>query len=63
MIIEDGVIARLAEDRFYLTTTTTGADGFYSEMQRWAILWGMDVTLINSSRQLAAMNLAVCALP
>ena len=58
VIIEDGVIARLAEDRFYLTTTTTGADGFYSEMQRWAILWGMDVTLINSSGQLAAMNLA-----
>ena len=58
VIIEDGVIARLAEDRFYLTTTTTGADGFYGEMQRWAILWGMDVTLINSTGQLAAVNLA-----
>jgi len=31
---------------------------FYREMQRWAILWGMDVTLINVTNQYAAMNLA-----
>ncbi len=57
VIIDDGVVARLAEDRYYVTTTTTGSGGIYREMQRWAILWGLDVTLANVTGQYAAMNL------
>ena len=58
IIIEDGVIARLAEDRFYVTATSSGAGAFYRQMQRWAIIWQMDVVLANVTGQLAAMNIA-----
>lgn len=58
VIIEDGVVARVAEDRFYVTATSSGAAAFYREMQRWATIWGMDVTLANATAHLAAMNLA-----
>ncbi|MCH2209688.1 MAG: 2Fe-2S iron-sulfur cluster-binding protein [Fuerstiella sp.] len=58
VIIEDGVIARLADDRFYVTATSSGAAAFYREMQRWALMWNMNVTLANATGQLAAMNLA-----
>ena len=58
VIIEDGVVARLAEDQFYLTTTTSGAAAFYREMQRWALIWRTDVELIDATGQLAAMNVA-----
>ena len=58
VVIEDGVIARLAEDRFYVTTTSSGAAAFYREMLRWAAIWGLDATLSNATGQLAAFNLA-----
>ena len=58
VIIEDGVIARLAEDRFYVTATSSGAAAFYREMQRWALIWDMHVTLVNATSHFAAMNIA-----
>lgn len=58
VVIDDGVTARMDDDRYYVTCTTTGADGVYREMQRWAILWGLRVTLINVTGATAAMNLA-----
>ena len=58
VIIDDGVIARLANDRFYVTATSSGAAAFYRELQRWALIFDMDVTLTNVTGQLAAMNLA-----
>jgi sarcosine oxidase subunit alpha len=58
IIHEEGVVARLADDRFYLTASTAGADAFYRELQRWAIVFNLNVTLANSTGHLAAMNLA-----
>ena len=58
VIIEDGVIARLAEDRFYVTATSSGASAFYRELQRWALIFKMDVTLLNATGHLAAVNIA-----
>jgi sarcosine oxidase subunit alpha len=58
VIIEDGVIARLAKDRFYVTATSSGAAAFYREMQRWALIQQMDVTLVNATGHIAAMNIA-----
>ncbi|WP_417386406.1 2Fe-2S iron-sulfur cluster-binding protein [Gimesia sp.] len=58
VIIEDGVIARLDDERFYVTATSSGAAAFYREMQRWAQIWEMNVTLVNATGQLAAMNIA-----
>ena len=58
VVVEDGLVARLAEDRFYVTATTTGAAAFFQEMQRWAIVWRMNVVLINATGQRTAVNLA-----
>ncbi|NOY29675.1 MAG: FAD-dependent oxidoreductase, partial [Planctomycetes bacterium] len=56
-IIDDGVVARLDENRFYVTATTGGAAAFFREMQRWALIWQMQVDLVNLTGQLTAMNL------
>lgn len=58
VVVDDGVVTRLAPDHFYLTSTTTGADGVYREMQRNAQLWCLDVVLINLTGSYAAVNLA-----
>ncbi|MBI1918085.1 MAG: (2Fe-2S)-binding protein [Planctomycetes bacterium] len=58
IVIDDGLVARLGEDRFYATATTTGAAALFQEMQRWAIVWRMDVVLVNATGHWAAMNLA-----
>ena len=58
VIIEDGVVARLAEDHFYLSATSSGAAAFYRTLQRWAMELGIPVTLSNATGQLAALNLA-----
>ncbi len=58
VIIEDGVVARIADDRFYVTATSSGVAAFYRDLQRWAMIFAMDVTLVNVTGQLAAMNIA-----
>jgi len=58
VIIDDGIVARFDNDRFYVSATTGGAAGFFREMQRWALIWKSDVTLVNLTGQLTAMNLA-----
>lgn len=58
VIIDDGLVARLAEDRFYVTTTTSAAGPMYREMQRWAIIWGLPVVLASATGARGAINLA-----
>jgi sarcosine oxidase subunit alpha len=58
VIIDDGLVARLADDRFYVTTTTSASGAVYREMQRWAILWRLNVVLANQTGHYAAINLA-----
>ncbi len=58
IVIEDGVIARLAPDRFYVSATSSGVTAFYREMTRWATIWGLDVTLSDATGHYAALNLA-----
>jgi sarcosine oxidase subunit alpha len=58
VLIDDGLVARLADDRFYVTATTSGAGPFFQEMQRWAIVWRSGVVLVNATGHWAAMNLA-----
>jgi sarcosine oxidase subunit alpha len=58
VVIEDGVIARLAPNRFYVTATSSGVGAFYRELQRWAMIWNMQVSLSNVTGHLAALNLA-----
>jgi sarcosine oxidase subunit alpha len=58
VVIDDGVICRLAEDRFYFTTTTTGSDAVYRKLLWWLVQWDMDVEVTNSTSHYGAMNLA-----
>ena len=58
VIVDDGVVARLGEQRFYFTTTTTGAANVYREMTRLNTQWGMQVGIVNVTGAYAAVNLA-----
>jgi len=58
VIIEDGIVARLAEDHYYVSATSSGVAAFYRNMQRWALQFSIQVTLSNVTGQLAAFNLA-----
>jgi len=58
IIIDDGIVARLSDKHYYVTATTSGAAAFFREMQRWALLWQLDVILTNATGQFAAMNVA-----
>jgi sarcosine oxidase subunit alpha len=57
-IMDDGTIARLAEDLFYVTTTSTGADAVTAWFEWWNAVWGYDAEIVNVTGALAAVNLA-----
>jgi sarcosine oxidase subunit alpha len=58
IIFDDGVGARLAPDRFYLTATTGNADGVLQWLELWRDTWGFDATIVNHTSGMAAMNVA-----
>lgn len=58
VVIDDGVIARLGDDMFYFTTTTSGAASVFRELLRLNALWGLDCTLVNVTGHRAAFNFA-----
>jgi sarcosine oxidase, subunit alpha len=58
VIIDDGVIARLAAEMFYFTTTTGGSATVFRELLRLNALWGMDCGLVNVTGHRAAFNFA-----
>ncbi|HYI74027.1 MAG TPA: glycine cleavage T C-terminal barrel domain-containing protein, partial [Gaiellaceae bacterium] len=57
-IMDDGTIARLADDLFYVTTTSTGADAVTAWFEWWNAVWGYDAEIVNVTGALAAVNLA-----
>jgi len=57
-IMDDGTIGRLAEDEFYVTTTSTGAGVVLEWFQWWNAAWGFDVEVVNLTGALAAVNVA-----
>lgn len=58
VVIDDGVCARLAEQHFYVTATTSGVDRIYKQMLKWNAQWRLDVDITNVTAALAAVNLA-----
>jgi len=58
VVIDDGVIIRLADDHFYVSTTSSGSAGVFRELQRWRLQWGLDVVVTNATHQYGALNLA-----
>jgi sarcosine oxidase subunit alpha len=58
VILDDGVVARLADELFYVTVSTSNAAVIYREMQRWQQIWQLDIGLVNVTSAFGAMNLA-----
>jgi sarcosine oxidase subunit alpha len=56
--MDDGTIARLADDLFYVTTTSTGADAVTAWFEWWNAVWGYEAEIVNVTGALAALNLA-----
>ncbi len=57
-IFDDGVVACVEADEFYLTTTTGHADSIYRSMLRWNARWRMDLDVTNVTTALCGINLA-----
>ncbi|AHZ78200.1 MULTISPECIES: 2Fe-2S iron-sulfur cluster-binding protein [Pseudomonas] len=58
VVIDDGVCARLGEQHYYVTATTSGVDRIYQQMLKWNAQWRLDVDITNVTAALAAVNLA-----
>jgi len=58
VIVDDGVVVRCAEDHFYFTTTTTGADAVFRDVRKMVVEYGYDVDVVNRTGHLAAISLA-----
>ena len=57
-IMDDGTVARLDDETFYVTTTSTGADGVYQWFTWWNAVWFMDVRFVQLTGSVAAINVA-----
>src|SRR5215210_2157479 len=57
-IMDDGTVARLGDDVFYVTTTSTGSDAVCEWFEWWNAVWGYDVEIVNLTGALAAVNVA-----
>lgn len=57
-IMDDGTVARLDEQSFYVTTTSTGADSVYQWFTWWNAVWFMDVRFVQLTGGVAAINVA-----
>jgi len=58
VVVDDGVVARLSEQHFYFTTTTTGSANVYRELTRLNTMWGLQIGVANVTGAYAGMNLA-----
>jgi sarcosine oxidase subunit alpha len=57
-IMDDGTVARLADDLYYVTTTSTGADAVTAWFEWWNEVWGYEAEIVNVTGAIAAVNLA-----
>ncbi|HXG26846.1 MAG TPA: 2Fe-2S iron-sulfur cluster-binding protein [Candidatus Binatia bacterium] len=57
-IMDDGTIARLGDEEFYVTTTSTGAEGVVEWFEWWNAVWKMDVEIEDVTGALGAVNVA-----
>ena len=57
-ITDDGIGARFAEDRFYVTAGTSHAVGSFRTLNQVAALYRLDVDVIDLTRHLAGINVA-----
>jgi sarcosine oxidase subunit alpha len=57
-VMDDGMICALEAGRFYLTSTSGGADRMEAWLRNWADRWDLHVHLVNQTPMLGAINVA-----
>jgi sarcosine oxidase, subunit alpha len=57
-IMDDGTVARLDEDTYYVTTTSTGAGAVVEWFEWWNAVWGYDLQVSDVTGGIAAVNVA-----
>ena len=57
-VFDDGVVACIEPNLFYLTTTTGHSDAIYRMMLKWNALWQLDVDVSNVTSAYCGVNLA-----
>jgi sarcosine oxidase subunit alpha len=57
-IMDDGTVARLGDQEFYVTTTSTGAEAVLEWFAWWNAVWQLDVEIVDTTGALAAVNIA-----
>lgn len=58
VVIDDGVAARLSEQHFYVTATTSGVDRIYQQMLKWNAQWRLNIDITNVTSAFSAVNIA-----
>ena len=58
VIADDGVAARLDEQHFYVTATTSGVQAVYQSMLWWNAQWRLDVDVTQVTASYAGVNIA-----
>ena len=58
VLTDEGVIARISDDVYYFTTTTSGAATVYREMSRLNSEWRLECGIINLTGAYSSVNLA-----
>ena len=57
-ITDDGTVARLTDDTYYVTTTSTGAEAVIEWLEWWNAIWGYEIDVVNVTGTLSAINVA-----
>ena len=57
-VMDDGLVCALEDDRFYLTSTSGGADRMEAWLRDWADRWGLRAHVVNQTAMLGAINVA-----
>ena len=58
VIVDDGIACRMAEDHFYVTATTSGVQGVYTEMLWHNAQWRLKVDVSNVTAAFCGINIA-----
>ena len=58
VIVDDGIACRMAEDHFYVTATTSGVQGVYTEMLWHNAQWRLAVDVTNVTAASCGVNIA-----
>jgi sarcosine oxidase subunit alpha len=57
-IMDDGTVARLDEETYYVTTTSTGAGAVVEWFEWWNAVWGYELQVSDVTGGIAAVNVA-----